>query len=348
MLRTKLSRLLVGIGACALVAQFAIGAESATPKNEPTREEMQRNLEAAQKRLDAAAREVAQLSQSLSEGMMPDVMRFQGFQHRAMLGINLGPQRASSRQDGVEVVSVSPGGPAEQAGIKAGDVLTKIDGQSLAGADGQSGRDKLLQRMHEVKPGQSVKLEYRRAGKVSTANVKAEPVRDMLMGRGPAMPMPPLPPGAGTFHFFTHRMGPFGEVEMVSLTPKLGKYFGADQGLLVVRVPQESKLQIEEGDVLLDIDGRKPSSPSHAMRILGSYQPGEKINLGILRDHKRLNVETAAPEGGDDMLFEQAMPGAPPPPGVHVQPGLEGATFEFEIPDPEMLIGEFGVEDIST
>ncbi|HEU4603988.1 MAG TPA: hypothetical protein VFS24_18575, partial [Steroidobacteraceae bacterium] len=111
MFRSMLSRLFVGIGACALVAQLTLAAESAPAKNEPTREEMQRNLEAAQKRLDAAAREVAQLSQSLSEGMMPDVMRLQGLQHRAMLGINLGPQRASNRQDGVEVVSVSPGGP---------------------------------------------------------------------------------------------------------------------------------------------------------------------------------------------------------------------------------------------
>src|SRR4051812_16811702 len=128
MFKRMILRLIVGIGVCALGAHLASAADTQAPKGEPSREETQRQLEAAQKRLDAAAREVAQLSQSLSEGMMPDVMRLQGFPHRAMLGINLGLRESSVREDGVEVASVSPGGPAEQAGIKAGDVLTKING----------------------------------------------------------------------------------------------------------------------------------------------------------------------------------------------------------------------------
>jgi hypothetical protein len=348
MFKRMISRLIVGIGVCAFGAHLASAADTQGPKGEPSREETQRKLEAAQKRLDAAAHEVAQLSQSLSEDMMPGVMRLQEFPHRAMLGINLGPRESAKRDDGVEVASVSPGGPAEQAGIKAGDVLTKMNGQALSQSNGQSPKEKLLQQMRGVEPGQSVNLEYRRAGKVSTATVKAEPLHNVFFGPGFEGPMPPLPPHAPGMRFFTHRVGPFGDLELVPLTAKLGKYFGSDQGLLVVRVPPESKLQVEEGDVILDIDGRKPSSPSHAMRILSSYQGGEKIKLGILRDHKRLSVDTTAPEGGGDMEFDQAVPGPPPPPtpAFRVQPGMEGATIQFESPGPATVA--FGADDIST
>jgi len=346
MLNTMISRAVIAIGACVVGVQLACAVDTAPVKNEPSREETQKKLEAAQKRLDAAAREVAQLSQSLSEGMMPDVMRLQGFPHRAMLGINLGPRDSSKREDGVEVASVSPGGPAEQAGIKAGDVLTKINEQPLTQSDGQSPKEKLLQRMADVEPGQDVKLEYKRAGKSATATVKAEPLRNVFFGPGFQGPMPPMPPAAGTMRFFTHRVGPFGDLEMVSLTPKLGKYFGTDQGLLVVRVPRDAKLQVEEGDVILDIDGRKPASPSHAMRILSSYQGGEKIKLGVLRDHKRVTLDTTAPENNDDMEFDRAIPGAPPPPGLRVQPRMEGAAIRFESEDPVTIA--FGFDDLST
>lgn len=346
MLNRTMTRLVLGLSACVVGAHLAGAADTASAKSEASREETQKKLEAAQKRLDAAAREVAQLSQSLSEGMMPDGFHFQGFPHRAMLGINLGPRDSSTRQDGVDVASVSPGGPAEQAGIKSGDVLTKINGTALARSDGQSPKEKLLQQMENVQPGQSVKLEYQRAGKSAVATVKAEPLHNVFFGAGFDGPIPPMPPRGPGMRFFTHRVGPFGDLEMVPLTAKLGKYFGTDQGLLVVRVPQESKLQVEEGDVILDIDGRKPASPSHAMRILSSYQGGEKIKLGILRDHKRLTLDTTAPDNNGDMEFDTAMPGAPPTPALHVQPGMEGAVIQFESPEPTTIA--FGVGDVST
>jgi S1-C subfamily serine protease len=334
------------IAGASLISTYAHAAEQQAQKPAESREETQKKLEAAQQRLDAAAREVAQLSQSLSEGMMPDIMFRQGFPHRAMLGINLGPRQGSNREDGVDVASVSPGGPADQAGLKAGDVLTQINGKTLNRSNESSARDKLLLEMQNVNPGQDVKLQFRRAGKTSTATLKAQPVHDMLMTMPPEMPVPPVALHAPGFRFFTHRIGPFGDLELVSLTPKLGKYFGTDQGLLVVRVPQEAKLQIEEGDVIQDIDGRKPTSPSHAMRILSSYQGGEKIKIGVLRDRKRVTVDTTAPEGNGDMEFDGGSP--PPPPGVHARPGLEGATFELEIPDLPSEFEQERFEDIAT
>ena len=107
--------------------------------------------------------------------------------------------------------------------------------------------------------------------------------------------------------------GAFGSAELVSLTPKLGQYFGTEKGVLVVRAP-DSRLKLEEGDVIVDIDGRVPSSPSHAFRILGSYQPGEKVRLNVLRMKKRMTFEVEIPE---DAVIRRRFEGgsvAPPAP----------------------------------
>jgi PDZ domain-containing secreted protein len=74
----------------------------------------------------------------------------------------------------------------------------------------------------------------------------------------------------------------------------LGRYFGTEKGVLVVRAPKDFKL--EDGDVILAIDGREPSSGSHATRILSSYQSGEKITIKLMRQQKTLNVETTLPD----------------------------------------------------
>jgi S1-C subfamily serine protease len=89
---------------------------------------------------------------------------------------------------------------------------------------------------------------------------------------------------------------PLMDMELATLTPRLGRYFGSDHGVLVVRSPADSGLKLEDGDVILAIDGRQPSSGSHATRILGSYQPGEKVTLRIVREHKTLEIEATLPE----------------------------------------------------
>ena len=54
-------------------------------------------------------------------------------------------------------------------------------------------------------------------------------------------------------------------------------------------------LGLKDGDVILAIDGRQPSDPAHAMRILRSYEPGERLDLEIIRQQQRQNVEVILP-----------------------------------------------------
>jgi S1-C subfamily serine protease len=79
-------------------------------------------------------------------------------------------------------------------------------------------------------------------------------------------------------------------LELATLSPRLGGYFGAKAGVLVVRAGNAG-LKLEDGDVITAIDGREPSSGAHATRILRSYQPGEKVAIKVMRDRKALQLD---------------------------------------------------------
>jgi S1-C subfamily serine protease len=283
-------------------ASGAAEADKQSAENDAqSQAERERKLMDARKRLDEAAREVANLSMSLSDDMVPmrgalgAVMR-EG-PPRAVLGINMGSDDA--KNGGVEIVSVSPGGAAAEAGLKAGDVLTDVNGTALKRDGDESAREKLIGAMRKVKPGDTVAIGYQRDKKALKANLVAQPLRNLFFARtfpgGPGMPaMPPLP--AMPDFVFMRGEGVFGSAELVPMTAKLGQYFGTETGLLVVRAPDDSRLKLEDGDVIVDIDGRTPASASHALRILSSYQAGEKLKLNILRMKKRMSFEVTVPE----------------------------------------------------
>ncbi len=86
-----------------------------------------------------------------------------------------------------------------------------------------------------------------------------------------------------------------GSAELLELTPTLGKYFGTDEGLLVAPAPADSRLALQDGDVILDIDGRVPTSASHALQILNSYRAGEKLKLHIVKQQKHLELPIEIP-----------------------------------------------------
>ena len=118
--------------------------------------------------------------------------------------------------------------------------------------------------------------------------------------------------------FFLTR-GALADMELATLSPRLGNYFGTDKGVLVVRAPAEGALKLQDGDVILSIDGREPTSGQHATRILTSYQPGEKIELRIIRERKHLDIATTMPGEAqrtrNRVYFRSGEFGAPGAPG---------------------------------
>ena len=264
---------------------------------------LERDLERARKDLEQAAREVARLSGELAQPFVRNMsrnFRYYGNQ-RAMLGFV-----TEDVERGVRVASVTPNGPAAEAGLKIGDTITEIDGAHLTDTRGTSGgkqspTELLLAQMANVDPGESVKLRVlNEAGVERDVTVKTRSMATNVWITPPTPPTPPNPPGAfsysfrgpGNFFVFTN---PWSQMQLVALTPGLGTYFGTNKGLLVVRAPEDATLQLKDGDVILDIGGREPTSPEHALRILGSFQKGEPLKIAIMRNKAKQTLDVKLP-----------------------------------------------------
>ena len=177
-----------------------------------------------------------------------------------------------------------------------GDIITKFNGTSLAGAKAEDEEEsgpsaKLVELAHKLEPGDTVTIEYRRGNDAKKATLVAEDLGWMPNIRV----MPQMPEMPDMQHFeFSFGM-PWGDLELVNLNPDLGEYFGTKDGVLVVKAPSDSSLPVRSGDVILSIGGRKPSSPSHAMRIFHSYEPGETVSIDLMRKQKRMTVAWKVP-----------------------------------------------------
>ncbi|MGO1050935.1 trypsin-like peptidase domain-containing protein [Crossiella sp. CA198] len=76
----------------------------------------------------------------------------------SLLGVGLGQPTRNQQTQGATVSQVTQGGAAEQAGIKVGDVITKIDNRRIEDADS------LIAAVRSYAPGSKVKLTINTAG----------------------------------------------------------------------------------------------------------------------------------------------------------------------------------------
>ena len=305
--RRALGALLAAAIALTVTSQVAVAAET------QDKAQLQQQLDAARGRLDDAARDVADLSRQLyGDDMQGMPMPPPGGKARgAMLGINIGG--SPDLAEGVEVMGVSPSGPAAAAGLKTGDVIVAIDGKPLMKTGDRAAGRQLIDQMRGLQPGQKVKVDYLRDGKklsTTVTTVAAEPpMARMLREHVPMLEGMQIPP---ELQEMVHPGGRgFRALELVPITPRLGQYFGTDKGLLVVKAPLVQGPGLEEGDVILAIGGRTPENPRHAFRILGSYQPGEKVKFEVLRQRKRLALDVQMPAA--DPMSPAFRPDPPPP-----------------------------------
>ena len=84
--------------------------------------------------------------------------------------------------------------------------------------------------------------------------------------------------------------------ELVELNPELAEYFGAEAGgVLVLDADSDQPLGLRAGDVILAVDGRELRRLDHALRVLGSYEGGEELELTVLRQEQSVELRGRLP-----------------------------------------------------
>lgn len=317
--------------AMALVAVAPLAAQQTQQQQEQRERERQQRVE-LERRMRELQNELRDIQRQLSEVIRdervsairvtprasvrggPRAVVFP--RNRARLGVTVDTERDPARDSiGAELSGVSPGGPAEQAGVRTGDIITTFNGERLAGRYPASGEYesepgmKLVHFAQELEDGDTVQVEYRRGSERRRATIVArelEPEDWFGVTVEPSrFKLDPAPFAEGLARAMVWSLGDrWLDMELVSLNAELGEYFGTDEGLLVIRAPRDSALNLRAGDVILRIDGRTPSSHSHLMRIFRSYSAGETVQIEIMRQKRRMTVTATLPERRDDHDFQ--------------------------------------------
>jgi membrane-associated protease RseP (regulator of RpoE activity) len=106
-------------------------------------------------------------------------------------------------------------------------------------------------------------------------------------------------------------------LNLASVDDGLGRYFGADDGVLVLSTGPELE-GLEAGDVIRSVDGKAVKSPRDVMEALRGRDAGSKVAVAYLRDRKAGTAQVTVPE---PMPFRIPAPPAPPaPPAAPVAP----------------------------
>ncbi len=168
---------------------------------------------------------------------------------------------------GALVTQVEKGSPAEAAGLKAGDVVLKLDGKAIE----RSGE--LARRIAETKPGTRATLELWREGGAKEVAVTVGEAKDAKVAASAAQPA---------------AQGKLG-VAVRPLSAEERKENGGTDGLVVESVsgPAE-KAGIQRGDVILAVNG----TPVKTVDELKGLVNGAAKSIAILvqRDDAQLYV----------------------------------------------------------
>jgi len=171
------------------------------------------------------------------------------------------------KPEGALVSSVERGGPADKAGLRSGDVVRKVDGESIVTAGD------LPAALGMRSPGEQVKLEVWRGGKAVMLNAKlgdaAERVAAASTEQAPSQA----------------RLG----LVLRPLQPGEGAEAGAEGGLVVAQSTGAAAVAgIRPGDVVLSVNGKPVSTVEEVRKLVTKSE--RSAALLIQRDGDKIFV----------------------------------------------------------
>ncbi|MFQ5679097.1 MAG: PDZ domain-containing protein [Gemmatimonadota bacterium] len=229
---------------------------------------------------------------------------------------------------GALILEVVDDSPAQEAGLRADDVVQSWNGARVESA-AQLGR---LAR--ETPPGRSVRLGVFRDGREQVLSVELgdrSGPRVFRVGPDRKLRLERLRergeegPGLRFSYAFSFR-GRLG-VRVEGLSDQLAEYFGVEGGALITEVVEDSpaeKAGLKAGDVILSVAGEEVEDRSDLVRALRDQEAGP-VEVRVMRDRRELTVTVELEEETGDGAF--LLPGG----GVRFAP-VGPREFRFRMP----------------
>lgn len=193
-----------------------------------------------------------------------DQLRRNGIVKRGRIGVTVGPVTRESvgsggSTRGALVAEVQPDSPAAKAGLRAGDIITEVDGRQIEGPGN------LTAIFGTLEPGRTVALGFRRSGQSQRATVTVEAPRPV-----PTQPTPPVAGGGGTGGIAA--LG----ATFRNITPA-DRYPAQFRGAVVASVQANSaaaRSGLTVGDVIVGVNGEQIQSAAQLARAFQNIAGG--------------------------------------------------------------------------
>jgi serine protease Do len=186
--------------------------------------------------------------------------------------------------NGLVLQSVEPGGPADRAGIKAGDVITTLNGRDI-----KSGSD-LVNPVADTPIGETVQVTYLRDHEQHQVTVTVEDRAKLFPDRAEddADDQSPASRGAAPAGFGI-------QIEELKQDKAHRAYFQDQQGVVVIDVAPASFAEgigFFRGDLIAEINEKPVTSVSEYNAAVASLKPGQQIVFKALRHDESGRVLT--------------------------------------------------------
>jgi len=177
-------------------------------------------------------------------------------------------------KSGVMVADVVPGDPADKAGVKPKDIITKVNGKKII-----TSRD-LTNLAAKLGVGDTASLTILRDGKQKTLEVK--------IGKRP------LTMAAASQNQRKQKEGEYG-IEVTELTPEIVRRFNIKEtsGVIVVGVEPNSKADaagVKKGDLIIEVNRVNVASVKDFKNLIDQHKKDDGINLLVKRMNSGLLV----------------------------------------------------------
>jgi serine protease Do len=230
-------------------------------------------------------------------GSYPGFMMLQG--PGSEIGITVRDPAADAPAGGVVVESVRAGGPAEKAGIRTGDIVTRFDGETVRSTrqfarlvdETPEGRNVSVTVLRDKRATDLTVTPVARQAGAFGERIREEVLRD-VREHLPEFDFP------GFITTSRTRLG----VSVQNLTPQLAAYFGAKEGVLVSSVLEGSaaaKAGLRAGDVITAINGDPIRNPGDLVQRLRIADGSTEATIDIVRDKKPMSVKATVEAARD-------------------------------------------------